>query len=84
MPAAGVALVPMGLTRSAASRAGFHGRKDAGVDACGADAWCMNEAKERAIGAMSGYLKNVSSDRLQLLRVVGCLPRAEIAEVAVE
>jgi hypothetical protein len=39
MPAAGVALVPMGLTRSAASRAGFHGKKDAGVDACGTDAW---------------------------------------------
>jgi hypothetical protein len=53
MPAAGVALVPMGLTRSAASRAGFRGRKDAAVDACGGDAWCINGARE--IGAVRGY-----------------------------
>jgi hypothetical protein len=48
MPAAGVLDVPMCVTRSAASRAGFHGKKDAGVDACGADGWCLNGARERS------------------------------------
>jgi hypothetical protein len=39
MPAAGVVVVPVGLTRIASSRADFHIKKDASVDACGTDAW---------------------------------------------
>jgi hypothetical protein len=39
MPAASAVLMPAGLTRIASPRAGAHGKKDAGVDACGTDAW---------------------------------------------
>jgi hypothetical protein len=39
MPAAGVVAMQTGLTRIACPLAGFHGKKDAGVDACGTDAW---------------------------------------------
>jgi hypothetical protein len=53
MPAASVVCVPAGLTRNASPRAGFHGRKDAAVDACGGDAWYINGARE--IGAVRGY-----------------------------
>jgi len=40
--------VPAGLTRIASSRAGAHGKKDAGVDACGTDADALRDSKRRS------------------------------------
>jgi hypothetical protein len=49
MPAADVVSVPAGLTRIASSRAVAHGKKDAGVDACGTDAWRPTRLEARVL-----------------------------------
>jgi len=49
MPAANVVCVPAGLTRIASSRAVAHGKKDAGVDACGTDAWRPTRLEARVL-----------------------------------